>query len=84
LDTLAKQKECEIIAKWKPAIISHLYWCALSSGGSDELVVAKWKSLMSHILNIHEGHEDLLYPKCLHESLDGPRKKRWLKPSKYK
>ena len=46
-----------------------------------ELIEAKWKSLLRHILNIHSGHGDL-YPECSHSPLTAKDQKEitWLTP----
>ena len=75
LELVSKRKDCEAIAPWIKSIANHLYWCAASSGGNGQLVVAKWKSLINHICNVHT-HHDPLFPKCLHGDLDDNR--AWL------
>ena len=46
---------------------------------TNDLVLAKWKSLIRHIANKHEDHPDLLFPKCMHEELD---RRKWIKIGK--
>ena len=39
------------------AIRSHLYWSATSTKqGFEELILAKWKSFVNHVKNVHENH----------------------------
>ena len=53
LDAIAKLKECEDVALWKPSIINHLYWCSGSTpDGDSELIIAKWQSIMHHMLTL--------------------------------
>lgn len=73
----SKEKGCEVLKKWTKGIKTHLYWCATSTkSGFGNLIVAKWKSFMHHVCNIHEGHPDDLYKKCAHGELE---KRKWLK-----
>ena len=70
LEALGKRPSCSLVKRWSKIIVKHLYWCAVSSEGDGDLMVAKWNSVASHICNIHEGHSDL-YPACSHGPLDG-------------
>ena len=59
-------------------MVNHLYWCAMSTEeGNEDLIRAKWLSLVNHIQNVHRGHGSL-FPKCLHKRLKG---RKWIKPS---
>ena len=79
MNSLAKKKECEEVAKWEKSISNHVYWVAASTTDEEEeLRVAKWMSLTNHIQDVHHGHSDI-FPSCLHGKLkDGERKKKWL------
>ena len=46
-----------------------MYWCAASSKGDAELVVAKWTSITNHVANIHSGHHEK-FPQCSHGTLE--------------
>ena len=60
-------------------MINHLYWKAMSTEeGNEDLIRAKWLSLVNHIQNVHAGC-DKLFAKCLHKRLQG---RKWIKPSK--
>ena len=70
IEALAKQKQCELIAKWQKSIINHLYWCVVStSDGKGVTIKAKWMSLDNHIHNKHTRHGSKLFPKCVHRRL---------------
>ncbi|XP_026064662.1 uncharacterized protein LOC113047488 isoform X2 [Carassius auratus] len=64
LEQIARDKDCSIVKKWQHSIRNHLYWTAASSTSGLEKV-AKWKSLINHIQDVHI-HDDLLYPQCEH------------------
>eukprot|EP00795_Rhopilema_esculentum_P010095 gene10095-18746_t len=78
MDALAKRPRCSLLGKWIKSIVNHMYWCAASSDGDGDLMLAKWDSVVNHICDIHEGHSEL-FPKCSHEpSDDDPR--NWFQP----
>jgi len=81
IENIAKLKDCGILRSWKKSITNHMYWVAITSGGNGDLAEAKWKSLANHIQNIHNGHDDPLYPACQHPPIDqNLRRKCWLQP----
>lgn len=81
IEALAKQKNCELVAKWQKSVINHLYWCVASTtDGNGDTIKAKWLSLDNHIHNKHTGHGSSLFTKCAHRRLCGrERKKKWFK-----
>ena len=83
LQATAKERDCEVLKHWIQSIINHLYWCVVSSPpDSPDLIVAKWKSIVSHVQNNHLGHEDPLFPRCVHAKLSGREaRKNWIKPA---
>ncbi|WAR31785.1 hypothetical protein MAR_034327 [Mya arenaria] len=74
LEAAGRKKGCEKLKMWARSISNHLYWCAASSAGNGPLVQAKWVSILNHVSNIHEGHNEL-FPTCLH----GPVDRNWVK-----
>ncbi|XP_067306868.1 uncharacterized protein [Pseudorasbora parva] len=81
LDAAAKERDCEDLKLWSPAIINHLYWTAASTptGDPDEMQ-AKWQSMINHVQDIHE-HSTPAFNKCSHPPLEGEaRNKEWLEP----
>ena len=82
LQATAKERDCEVLKHWIQSIINHLRWCVVSSPpDSPNFIVAKWKSLLSHVQNNHLGHEDPLFPRCVHAKLSGREaRKKWIKP----
>lgn len=81
LDTVANSKRCDDVRPWVHSIVNHLYWCTATSSTAEEKV-AKWKSVVNHIQNIHE-HDDWHFPVCQHAPIDAKDNKRWLQPSKF-
>lgn len=70
---ICKDKDCEDLKPWLQSIINHVYWAAASTPpGEGDLVVAKWKSVERHVMNIHKNHGDL-FPACTHDKLRGRR-----------
>lgn len=84
LDSAAKDRKCETIKLWRPAIVNHLYWTAASTpDGNGDLMEAKWTSLVNHVQDIHE-HDTPAFPTCAHPPLEGEhRDKEWLEPGTY-
>ncbi|CAN7950014.1 unnamed protein product, partial [Ixodes pacificus] len=78
IDAVSRTKAHEVLRKWKSTIIRHLYWCARTSDGDGDLVLAKWKSIMRHVIDVHI-HQDPLHPACAHGDI-GNRK--WLEEGK--
>lgn len=81
LDAAAKERDCEDLKLWRPAIINHLYWTAASTptGDPDEMQ-AKWQSMINHVQDIHE-HSTPAFTSCAHPPLEGEaRNKEWLEP----
>ncbi|XP_059377044.1 uncharacterized protein LOC132113246 [Carassius carassius] len=81
LDAAAKERDCEDLKLWRPAIINHLYWTAASTptGDPDEMQ-AKWQSMINHVQDIHE-HSSPAFTSCAHPPLEGEaRNKEWLEP----
>ncbi len=82
LRALAKNKDCAVLRKWLPAIQNHMYWTAMSSKSGQEKV-AKWKSIINHIQDVHT-HDDPLYPKCLHADKVSRDPSKWFQPCMFK
>ncbi|RXN16500.1 hypothetical protein ROHU_027486 [Labeo rohita] len=78
LEQIARDKDCSIVKKWQHSIRNHLYWTAASSTSRKEKI-AKWKSLINHIQDIHI-HDDPSYPKCEHPHRVSKDSSKWFKP----
>jgi len=66
LSKAAKYKDCELINDWVKSITNHMYWCAASSQGGEEMVTC-WRSLINHLCDQHED--------CYHTNDLGDRRK---------
>ena len=64
-----KKRGCEKVGLWARSISNHLYWCAASSRDDPLLIVPNWKSILNHIVNIHDGH-DKKFERCEHGDID--------------
>ncbi|KAM7295724.1 uncharacterized protein ISCGN_020996 [Ixodes scapularis] len=62
---IAKSPRHKPLEKWLDTITRHLYWCARTSNGQGDLILAKWTSITRHICNVHH-HPNPLHPACLH------------------
>lgn len=81
LNKISKLKGCEDLAGWIKPCINHLYWSALSTyDGNGRVIVAKFKSFLSHMTNKHDNLEDPVFNKCAHD--ENITYKQWFKPSK--
>ncbi|XP_057208073.1 uncharacterized protein LOC130565413 [Triplophysa rosa] len=79
LNTLSKNKDCELLKKWLHSIRNHVYWCATSSTSGPEKV-AKWTSILNHIQNVHI-HDNSIFPRCEHPVRVSKAPKKWFKPA---
>ena len=80
VEAVAKKKSCEVAGLWMKSLSNHMYWCAASTKDGDEnMIEAKWLSVINHIHNKHKGHGEP-FPECAH----GPiHSKKWIKFRKF-
>ncbi|KAH7979006.1 hypothetical protein HPB49_007767 [Dermacentor silvarum] len=62
---LGRLKQHGTVIGWRKTVIRHLYWCAVNSHGNEKLFLARWLSILRHIVNVHD-HPDPLHPSCFH------------------
>ncbi|XP_067301001.1 uncharacterized protein [Pseudorasbora parva] len=74
-EKISKDKDCEVVKKWQKSIKNHVFWTAATSKTSEERV-AKWKSVLNHIQDIHV-HDNPLYPQCEHEIRQSTDRSKW-------
>lgn len=76
LTNLAKEKQCESVKAWIKPCENHLYWSGMSThNGDGQLIWAKFKSFLSHVVNKHDNLDDPLFNKCAHREI---RNRTWL------
>ena len=69
---------CGIIKEWMKGVQNHVYRCTSSTKqGFENLIIAKWKSMMRHVANKLQDHPDPLFLECTHEGDIEPKK--WIK-----
>ncbi|KAI8522074.1 ATP-dependent DNA helicase chl1 [Branchiostoma belcheri] len=70
LHTLSPTRDCQdLIKPWVGSIFNHLYWAIISTpAGNGQLIADKWKSVLKHIHNRHNGFAGL-FPQCTHGPL---------------
>ena len=69
LKSLSKRKGFELVGDWTKSLVNHYYWSVMSTEVDDkDLIEAKWKSLIRHVQNKHEGHGQP-YARCSHQML---------------
>ena len=66
---------------WIQSISNHLWWSAKTCNSDPDLLVAKWTSIVHHIVNVHEWHSDH-FSLCAHGPIDDTNgRRKWLKPN---
>ncbi|KAL1473861.1 hypothetical protein MTO96_038417 [Rhipicephalus appendiculatus] len=78
LTAQAKKTACQGLQEWVQPVVNHLYWCVAVSRGDGKLLVAIWKSMLNHVINVHHGDGEP-YPRCLHDDLPNGK---WLLPGR--
>ena len=82
LTALSKEKDCEIIGRWKKACVRHFYWAMTSTKPQmSEVILAKFEAFQSHILNVHSKLPNKVFEKCAHAAINTPRV--WMSKSNY-
>ncbi|KAK3741511.1 hypothetical protein QZH41_012599, partial [Actinostola sp. cb2023] len=77
LTKISQEKCCEELKVWIKPCENHLYWSAMSTfDGNGEVIWAKFKSFLAHIINKHTDLEDPLFNKCAHGNIPY---RTWLK-----
>lgn len=67
LSKSAKEKSCEALSEWIKPCENHLHWNAASTYcGNGQVIYAKFKAFLSHIVNKHSSLPDVLFNKCTH------------------
>ena len=75
---MSKLKGFDILKEWIQPCVNHLHWSATTTfSGDGNLILAKFKSFLGHIVNKHDGLDDPLFSQCAHSEDIAQRK--WLK-----
>ena len=78
LNKKAKEKDCEIITRWIKACLRHFHWSVTTTEeGQHDVILAKFQSFLSHILNKHSNFPNKIFDKCAHENLDTATPRAW-------
>ena len=74
LTKLSKEKGCEIIGRWKQACVRYFYWSVTSTTPKlGDVILAKFKAFLYHIINQHKDLPNQLFNKCAHGLITTPR-----------
>ena len=74
LTKLSKEKGCEVIARWKQTCVRHFYWSVTSTTPKlGDVILAKFKAFLYHIINQHKDLPNQLFNKCVHGLIITPR-----------
>jgi len=76
ISKISKEKDCQDLKDWIKPCENHLYWSATSTfSGNGDVIWAKFKSFLSHILNKHTDLDEPLFNKCAHGEI---QHRKWL------
>ncbi|XP_068114815.1 uncharacterized protein [Hyperolius riggenbachi] len=80
LKTASKRAGCSALKFWIDEINTHFWWSVKHSNNSEEKLLQNWKSLLHHVINVHEWKEDGIIRRCSHAPLTDDEKEqgRWL------
>lgn len=71
---LSKEKGCELVGRWQKACVRHFYWAVTSTQeGLGELKLAKFQTLLYHVINKHKDLPNRLFNACAHGDNVTPR-----------
>ena len=74
LTKLSKEKECDIIGRWRKACVRHFYWAVTSTKETlGEVKLAKFHAFLSHVLNKHTDLPNKRFKACAHGIITTPR-----------
>lgn len=74
-------KKIPELTEWVRCIANHLWFCASTCGGSADVLIEKWLSVLHHIKNEHEWASGTHLTGCEHPpyEVQEERKRPWLK-----
>ena len=78
LTKISKLKGFEVLSEWIQPCVNHLHWSATTTpSGDGNIILAKFKSFLGHIVNKHKDLENPLFDKCAHG--DDISQRKWHK-----
>lgn len=81
LTKLSKEKDCEIIGRWRKACVRHFYWAVTSTKEClGKVKLAKFQAFLSHVINQHRDLPNTLFNACAHG--DNIKPKVWMAKGK--
>lgn len=66
----AVEKKAPTLEGWKPSIINHLWWSSMTCDANDDVLIEKFKSVLSHVTNTHSWEGNNHFHTCVHDNLD--------------
>ncbi|XP_078363789.1 uncharacterized protein LOC144648008 [Oculina patagonica] len=76
LTSISKERGCAALVNWIRPCENHYFWSATSTlSGNGNVIYAKFKSFLSHVINKHDHLDDPLYNKCNHGEI---KDRTWL------
>jgi hypothetical protein len=67
---LSKERDCELIGRWRKACVSHFYWAVISTPALlGEVKLAKFQAFLYHIINKHKDLPNKIFNKCKHGAI---------------
>lgn len=74
LTKLSKEKNCEIIGRWRKACVRHFYWAVTSTQEwLGQVKLAKFQAFLSHVTNNHKELPNRLFNACAHGNIITPK-----------
>jgi len=71
LTNISKESGGEALIIWIRPRENHFFWSAISTlSGNGNVIYAKFKSFLSHVINKHDNLDDPLYNKCNHGEIN--------------
>ena len=74
LTKLSKEKNCEIIGRWKKVRVRHFYWAVASTQEClGQVKLTKFQAFLSHVTNKHKDLPNRLFSACGHGNIITPK-----------
>ena len=76
LTNISKESGGAALINWIRPCENHFFWSATSTlSGNGNVIYAKFKSFLSHVINKHDNLDEPLYNKCNHGEI---KHRTWL------